>query len=309
MPHSSSTTQGLPRIACLYHGNCHDGLMSAAIVRGALGNIYQIDYVPVQYGEEPPIIMNGAIVLIVDFSYPLSTLLAYRREYGARSVLIFDHHESAEEQLGGLRPMPVNCRLDEIHGLRATFDMTRSGAQIVWDHFFPEFTMRPRMVEHVADRDLWKFKDPDTRNFTAFLSSHPQEVRVWENLLHSHNSLDSLQSAYKEGSSILRQHQMALRTVVPDLVRNIRIGGQTVPVINVPKMFTSDAIEMMLQAPECSADFALAYVDGPEGRRFSIRAREGSGFDVSAIAKQFGGGGHKASAGFSMPHDWLGDNS
>lgn len=306
---SETTLRGSPRVFCLYHGNCHDGLMAATVVRKALGASFQIDYVPVQYGEEPPIIMNGAIVIIVDFSYPLATLLAYRREYHARSVLIFDHHESARIQLESLRAAPVNCRLDEIQGLRANFDMTKSGAQIVWDYFFPEYTARPRMIEHVADRDLWKFKDPDTRNFTAFLSSHPQNVMVWENILDFYSDLQHMQSAYKEGSSILRQHQMALRTLVPDLVRRMRIAGQIVPVINVPKLFASDAIEMMLQDPECGADFALAYVDGPEGRRFSIRAREGSGFDVSAIAKQFGGGGHKASSGFSMPHDWLGDNS
>jgi nanoRNase/pAp phosphatase (c-di-AMP/oligoRNAs hydrolase) len=46
--------------------------------------------------------------------------------------------------------------------------------------------------------------------------------------------------------------------------------------------------------------FAACYWDTPEGRVFSLRSI--GDFDVSEIAKQYGGGGHKNASGFRLPH-------
>ena len=40
------------------------------------------------------------------------------------------------------------------------------------------------------------------------------------------------------------------------------------------------------------------YYDGPEYRVFSLRSRAPDGEDVSEIAKQYGGGGHRHASGF-----------
>jgi uncharacterized protein len=45
--------------------------------------------------------------------------------------------------------------------------------------------------------------------------------------------------------------------------------------------------------------FAACYWDVPNGQVFSLRSCE-NGVDVSEIAKQFGGGGHKHAAGFTV---------
>jgi nanoRNase/pAp phosphatase (c-di-AMP/oligoRNAs hydrolase) len=52
--------------------------------------------------------------------------------------------------------------------------------------------------------------------------------------------------------------------------------------------------------------FAACYWDTPDGRVFSLRSRE-DGVDVSAIAKRYGGGGHRNASGFRMPIGWEGD--
>jgi nanoRNase/pAp phosphatase (c-di-AMP/oligoRNAs hydrolase) len=46
--------------------------------------------------------------------------------------------------------------------------------------------------------------------------------------------------------------------------------------------------------------FAACYWDTPDGRFFSLRSSD-AGEDVSAIAQQYGGGGHRNAAGFSVP--------
>lgn len=62
---------------------------------------------------------------------------------------------------------------------------------------------------------------------------------------------------------------------------------------------TSGVIDELLKsAPEI--DFALLLVERADGLHGSLRA-VGSGVDVSAIAKLFGGGGHEAAAAFQIP--------
>lgn len=69
-----------------------------------------------------------------------------------------------------------------------------------------------------------------------------------------------------------------------------------VPVACLPYTLSSDAGHMMAKGEP----FAACYWDTPEGRCFSLRSAE-DGMDVSEIAKDYGGGGHKHAAGFRVP--------
>lgn len=81
------------------------------------------------------------------------------------------------------------------------------------------------------------------------------------------------------------------------VVREFVIGGYAVPVANLPYTMASDAGHKLAE----SAPFGACYWDTPEGRVFSLRSQ--GEFDVSEIAKQYGGGGHKNAAGFRVPFD------
>lgn len=48
--------------------------------------------------------------------------------------------------------------------------------------------------------------------------------------------------------------------------------------------------------------FAACYWDTPTGRVFSLRSTD-EGMDVSVIASQYGGGGHRNAAGFRVAFD------
>ena len=45
--------------------------------------------------------------------------------------------------------------------------------------------------------------------------------------------------------------------------------------------------------------FAACYWDTPKGRVFSLRSSD-DGADVSEVAKQYGGGGHRNASGFTV---------
>lgn len=83
---------------CIYHANCADGFGAAWAVWDTWPDI---TFAPAGYGDVPPDI-TAKDVLIVDFSYPAQTLLDMAVK--ANSIVVLDHHRSAEKELAGFAP-------------------------------------------------------------------------------------------------------------------------------------------------------------------------------------------------------------
>lgn len=268
---------------CIYHANCADGFGAAWIVRRLCPDA---EFYAAKHGEPAPDV-SGKHVVIVDFSYPLDTLQSMAST--ALSVLIIDHHKTAQEALSAL-PQTTPDDLEK-HQLAAFFDMERSGAGLTWDYFYPS-QPRPALINHIEDRDLWRFKLQGTREILANLFSHPQDFEVWDELM-----VTPVSSLRLEGAAIERSRQRELADLLRATQRRLVIAGFDVPAANLPFTQASDAGHIM-----CAGEpFAAIYWDTPTGRSFSLRSAD-TGEDVSAIAKQYGGGGHRNAAGFSVPY-------
>lgn len=272
---------------CLYHANCTDGFGAAYAVWKRFGDI---EYVAAQYGDPPPAVV-GKRVVIVDFSYKRPVLEAMARD--AHSILILDHHRTAQEDLAGF-PVPpawddwaANCT-----GIGALFDMGRSGARITWDYFHAPLPP-PQVLQHIEDRDLWRFKLTGTREIVEALRSHDATFQDWDVLIGDSEAL------FHQGGAILRRQTKDIESLLAGK-RTMRIGGHVVPVANVPGFLASDAGHALNDG----VLFAATYFDAADKRVFSLRSR--GDFDVSAIAKLYGGGGHKNAAGFQRDLGWEG---
>lgn len=259
---------------CIYHGNCADGFTSAWVVRKALGDDVQFH---AGIYQNPPPDVEGKDVLLVDFSYKRTVLEQIRER--AASVIILDHHKTAEADL------------KDLPGVVSVFDMNRSGARITWDWFFPN-TEPPKLLLHVEDRDLWRFALRKTREIQASVFAYPYEFKVWDFLMGA-----DMEQLAVEGEAIERKHFKDIRELVSVVTRRMIIGGHEVPIANLPYTLTSDAGHLLAKGNP----FAGCYWDTPEGRVFSLRSTD-EGMDVSEIAKQYGGGGHRNASGFRVPY-------
>lgn len=287
---------------CIYHSNCADGFGAAWVVRKFFDG--EVDFCAAQYGQEPPEVA-GRDVIIVDFSYKRPVL--EKMAEVAESILILDHHKTAEEDLR-IFAMPANHH--PMAGVKpwlpdswiyALFDMDRSGAGLAWDYFFPDCP-RPRLLDHVEDRDLWRFRLPSTRDIQSCVVSHPYDFKTWDWLINRADNTLAMQEMAAEGSAIDRKLQQDIASILATPPRRMVLGGVSVPIVNAPAMWASDMAGKLAE----TEPFAGIYFDMPDGRVFSLRSR-GDGTDVSAIAKGYGGGGHKNAAGFKMPLGWEGD--
>lgn len=286
---------------CIYHGNCADGFAAAWVVRQFFGD-GNVDFHAGVYQTPPPDVTHRHVV-IVDFSYKRPVLEEMASK--ALSLLILDHHKTAAEDLGqGLRePPPPYMYMDMVRGSAAVpglcgiFDMARSGAGLTWD-YFNSGLKRPALIDHIEDRDLWKFSMPRTREIQATIFSYPYDFKVWDVLMERNPAEFAV-----EGMAIERKHFKDIDELLQVVTRTMRIGGYAVPIANLPYTLASDAGHKLAvgQGTDESPDhpFAGCYWDTPEGRVFSLRSAN-RWIDVSEIAKAYGGGGHRNASGFKV---------
>jgi hypothetical protein len=291
------------KLLCIYHKNCADGFAAAWVVHHFLGH-EGVEFHAASYGDAPPDV-TGRHVLLVDFSYKRPVLLAMAAQ--AKTILVIDHHKTAAEDLAGFPEPAAFYEWGNDHALpeladaeipiAALFDMERSGAGVAWDFFTAE--VAPTLIEHIQDRDLWRFKLEDTREIHAAIMSHPMTLPMWDLLMRA--DLGVLRT---QGEAILRKHDKDVAEIVAATRRTMRIGGFLVAVANVPYFMASDAGHLLAE----DWPFAATYFDTKDGRIFSLRS-DANGLDVSEVAKLYGGGGHAHAAGFKAARGWEGDKT
>lgn len=273
---------------CIYHGGCDDGFAAAWAVRRALGD--EVEFYPGVYQKNPPP-YEDRDVIFVDFSYKRPVLDVMAKF--AKSILILDHHKTAEEDLrefqipGHLMPCPGIKPWRPKSGIHALFDMNKSGARLAWDYFHPD-TLPPLALLYIEDRDLWRKSMPDGDEFTIALRSYPQDFEVWDRLMAG-----GPEPIIAEGRGIQRYYRLR----VEELKRSAyaaELGGVACMISNAPYFAASEVAGELSEG----AQFGACYFE-VERNRFQYSLRSRGDFDVSEIARKFGGGGHKNAAGFS----------
>lgn len=286
---------------CIYHGNCDDGF-------GAAWAIWRkwpdCEFVAGFYGKPLPDV-SGRNVLFVDFSAAIEWI--WENSFKSRSMVIIDHHKTAQDALGRLPPFDGTMRgLDEAFKISWTqnapeiaawFDMEQSGAAMAWqfatqddrkDHSLPD------IISLVEDRDLWRFAYGDqTRQFSAALRTYPMSFDAWDDIASNTERL------IDEGKIILRAHRSNIQKIMGEAYIE-EVGGYNVPVVNAPYHYASDTAHELLSAyPD--APFAACWFRRSDGQiQWSLRS-DNDRVDVSAVAKAMGGGGHRNAAGFQSP--------
>ena len=280
---------------CIWHGGCLDGFTSAWVVNAFFDS--KIEFCPGVYQETPPDVADRN-VLMVDFSYKKPVIEEMRKT--ARSILILDHHKTAEADLSAYHP-----RADIVRGFPhfpkpgevcAFFDMNRSGAALCWDFFFPG-QPQPRFVQHVQDRDLWRFNLAGTREINTLAYSQDFTFEIFDDLIEKCETLHGFEEMVAIGAALERMRTKDCLALVAHGKTMMEVGGVFMPVVNAPWFYASEIGNHLAENDpgKCGATY---YNRGDGKRTWSLRSVDG-GPDVSEIAKAMGGGGHEHSAGFT----------
>lgn len=322
----------------IFHAHCHDGITALWAVKQALPNA---EPYPGSYNAAPDLErLKGRHVIFVDFCWNLGVM----RDVAdvASSVLVLDHHASAAEDLlkspawtfqSGYGAGPCDrrapvvnlseykgrlswerhlhehmqdlCENAHINGapIRCVFDTDRSGAGIAWDFFHPG-EPRPKLIDYVEDRDLWRFKLPASREIHAWCGSHPLTLEVRDALVRRMKDEGGAYAGHPvdvwpcaiSGAAILRYHDRLVEDVVRVALTE-EIGGHVVPSVCCPNLALASDVGHALAK---GRPFAAVWHERPDGSRYVGLRSTDEGLDVSEIAKQYGGGGHRNAAGYTL---------
>ena len=256
----------------IYHGKCPDGMTAAWAVRKALGDG---DYIPAIHGDTPPDVA-GRDVVIVDFSYRRAVMEAMFQE--AKSLLVLDHHKSAQADLVGL-PFAV-------------FDMKRSGAGMAWDWFHPD-QPRPVLVNLVEDVDLWRHVLQGSREFQLRLEMEAMDFASWERIAEM--TEQELAAFIAEGTILKRAFDGEVAALLEGRYA-VMLAGETGLAVNASSRYSS---EVGHHLADMSGSFGMVWRQLEDGLKISLRSC--GEYDVALLATKFGGGGHRNAASFRLP--------
>ena len=266
----------MPDTLILYHAECDDGFGAAYAAWLSLGD--GAEYQPVTYGDRiASDRLTGRLVFILDFSFP-PDVLGDMAQHAAKIVLL-DHHKSAAKQWTYIEPVP-NVELQ--------FDMDRSGAQMAWDYFHAG-AARPPLIDHIGDRDLWRFALADTKAFCAGLSLIPTSFESWQDAAANPDALIS------KGRTVLEVLQRQIDSALRKELRPVTLCGHRGLAANA----ISNTSELGQAIAKRSGTFSLTFFIKGDEAICSLRSV--APFDVSVIATHYGGGGHAQASGFAVP--------
>lgn len=270
-------------IVVIYHGNCNDGTMAAAVL---LSKLPSAKLFPLTYGykeEEATEILShideGVLVYTLDSAFLVEESL----KKGAK-VITLDHHINIKEDMEPLSDKNENYTL--------IFNNERSGAAITWEYFYPDSPM-PRAIELVEDIDLWLRKyGKDSHAFARYLELYRDKPKEVLPLLK-----ELPESILKEGQSVVAYEE----NLVTDLLEDneplsFTVGEHTIPAYNSTFFKT---VVGSITSKKHESVVAIFNIKGKEVR-LSIRSKDGHNPSALDIAKLLGGGGHKNASGAAI---------
>ena len=297
----------LPDIV-LYHADCYDGFGAAWAIDKAHVQAGKksgaIKYVPVQYNKPLPAEdYRCGLLYIVDFSLPVDQLKQLSAIAG--KIVIIDHHKSAEENLRDIPRFELGTpSMDhwlEGHDILAHFDMTQSGAVLTWKHFHKDPV--PEMLRYIQDRDLWKWELTDSEAINSVISTVP--FSFWRYDWMADEIERDFPGTRSTGQTVLRYRQK----LVKEICKSARVTSYTMhgaksptPCVAVRSPVLQSEVGHYLCQKFPEAKFAIIYSDipgDPANIKWSLRS-EGD-FDITEIAKHYGGGGHRNAGGMVTP--------
>ena len=276
------------KILVIHHTDL-DGAMSAAVV-GMKHRNDEITYRLYNYGWplEPKDLEGYDLVYAVDVSFNQSSPWVYN----LKNLIWIDHHKTAIEY------EDQNPWMHQIHGLRG---IGKGACEFTWEYLFPKI-QKPKLLEYLSAYDVW---DKD-----RFDWNRVEEIEYGakytfglspESIIKFIDEGQGLDSLIQVGYVLLVNHEKSYRGKLGNNGFYINsFFGYRVMALNTLD-FTS--MSFISYYDPKYFDIMMPFAIIPDSKnlgkilvRFSLYT-ENPNIDVSLIAKQFSGGGHKGAAG------------
>lgn len=301
----------------IYHDHCTDGFGAAFAAEIHLSvSSDRLDYLPADYGRFKTFndLANATkipldeydTIYVLDFSFDKE--ITEKLISGPAHFVWLDHHKSAFEMWAGDEREKYASREDRNYFI--LLDNNKSGARLAWEYFSCSYVV-PDFIEMIDDRDRWQFKNLNSKAFHAALqTTKPWSFEGWAMFAGDSRVLNRM---IERGEAILTaQNQLveslsrySRRCEITHTGKNPETGEVLEGALlswNSPGLAVNSSVHMSEVGHVLatnSGSYGMLWYLG-KGTKAKVSLRSNGTYDVSEIAKCFGGGGHRNAAGFEV---------
>ncbi|MBI2013753.1 MAG: hypothetical protein HYS87_02940 [Candidatus Colwellbacteria bacterium] len=261
----------------IYHKNCYDGFGAAWAAWKKFGK--NAIYIAQEHQKPPPANLKGKEVYTLDFCFPEKETKKILKS--AKSLTIIDHHISAKHITESVP--------------NYSYALHHSGAVLAWKFFHPRKKI-PKLLRHIEDIDLWKFKIKNTAEIACALELYEFDFKVLDKIAQDLEKRKNGKKIIEKGKIIL-EHNKGLVKRASDRAQLVVFEGYKTLAAN-SAIFASLTSAIGHELTKRKPPIGIVYAESGGRKRVSLRSN--GKVDVSKLAAKYGGGGHRAAAAFAL---------
>src|ERR1044071_4387345 len=278
----------MPPITVIYHRSDYDGKFCREIARKQLGDV--AEYIGWDYGDPEPVVDPEQTLYILDLSVP--------GLMGHKDLIWIDHHKTAIEKYSISIP---GYRIDGVAACRLAWQ---------WFYLFggtsplpqkqaylDRLVHEPLAVRLAGEYDIWDKRDPRAEVFQFGLRVRELERKDWDGLLACTVLGDDCALRLLGEGRIAQAYQRRVdRTLMESRGFELTWEALRFLAVNTGR-FNSLTFDSAVK-PEHDALLGFSW-DGKKWVVSLYGVPHKPNLDLSAIAKKYGGGGHRQACGFT----------
>jgi oligoribonuclease NrnB/cAMP/cGMP phosphodiesterase (DHH superfamily) len=265
------------KIIVFYHKDCTDGFCGAWAAWKKFGD--EAEYVALDPNATAPDLKEKEIYTIdMGFSAVENEKLIANNS----RLTTIDHHISRKDTV----PMTQDY----------SFDINHSGCVLAWKYFHPNNPI-PKLLLQVEDFDLWRFNLAGTNEIVSFLDLYDFNFEIYSELAKDFEDEKKVTEFIKSGSLLSEHESKQVERIINSGAMLAIFEGIKTYVVNSSLYNSRIGDRLWRILPP------MGIIWNEEDGKRCVSLRSNGETDVSILAAKHGGGGHKASAGFTFALD------
>lgn len=241
------------------------------------------DYIPLSNDRDvlERLNLQNKEIYIIDYSFKPEEMRKLVETN--KKVVLIDHHLTSAE----------SAKV----ATESLYDIARSGASLSWTYFYPE-KMMPRLLRHIEDFDIWKFKIKFTKEIIVALATYEYNFKTWSKIARDLENYKKRKEYIKDGKAILRYQEFLIKSIISSGGEEADFEGHKAFAVNSPVLESEIGHHIYDKKGMLAIVWSYKVKRGKPKLKVSLRSD--LSIDVSQIALKYGGGGHKGAAGFTV---------
>lgn len=278
------------------HKNCMDGAGCAILYRALGGKEENIHFVNPNHEQSDAkvkeLLESGLNVLGADMSISTNLVQQLIDSRDIQYFQLLDHHKSA-----------IPLEKFGLSNLVIDKENTRCGCKMLYEHLLTDINgdkIKPYkdLVDYIDDHDRWMKNIPESDNLAMFYMTVGQKMFI-ERFVKNPSIEFTNQEKYviEIEKNKMEEEIREKKRHVQSATHSKKINGKHYRIGFVTGVrYVSSTGNALYSDPTLNLDAVLLV--GNE--TISLRCGKDSELDLSSLSKKFGGGGHKAAAGFQI---------